>query len=566
MRRSQRVSLVLGAVAALVLSGTPLAAADPSDDGDSHGHATHAGPPELPAAAPSMSGMPLVGNSDKDGTTNSDLAFHGNYAFSGNYDGFRIIDISSPEQPTVLSDYYCRGAQGDVSVTKLGKRLMLFLSVDRAQTKASCDGTREGSSADTPLVEEGGRRYTDFGFEGIRVFDVTNPRRPQYVTAVPTACGSHTHTLVPDQRGRRALLYVSSYPLGSGVTAPADAAEAGGLNCVSPHQKISIVEVTARAPQRAHVLREEPLSSDSRTYAGAVEGNPQMGPFIACHDITVFMATMTALGACAGDAQIWDISDPENPSASDGERHTHIRQPASGGTRGSARNEQARADQWEFVHNAIATYDGRFMAFADETGGGGTAECDGSAEERGGQSENGFYYFYRMVRPGDPAPPLLSRYMIPRPQGTEICVMHNGNVVPTDEGYYLVTAAYQGGDSVVDFTDPRNPREVAHADRSDEIGQSDSWSTYFYNDLAYTNGGLNRRNATGSTGGNRGLDIAEVLMRDGTRLEGRHLPHLNPQTIESRRGEVRRAQVGRAGRAAAEDDHDHDDHEVVVRP
>jgi hypothetical protein len=53
--------------------------------------------------------MPLVGNSDKDGVTNSDLAFYGNYAFSGNYDGFRIIDISSPEQPTVLSDYYCRG-------------------------------------------------------------------------------------------------------------------------------------------------------------------------------------------------------------------------------------------------------------------------------------------------------------------------------------------------------------------------------------------------------------------------------------------------------------------------
>ena len=550
MRRLQRASLVVGAVAALVLSGTPLASADPSDDGDGHGH-SHSGAPELPAAAPSVSGMRLLGNSDKDGTTNSDLAFYGNYAFSGNYDGFRILDISSPEQPTVLSDYVCRGAQGDVSVAKLGKRLMLFLSVDRAQTKAACDGTREGSSADTPLVQEGtpARGYADFGFEGIRVFDVTNPRRPQYVTAVPTACGSHTHTLVPDQRGRRVLLYVSSYPLGSGVTAESDAAQAGGLRCVSPHQKISIVEVTARAPQRAHLLREEPLSSDSRTYADAVAGNPQAGAFIACHDITVFMATRTALGACAGDAQIWDISDPENPSASDGERHTHIRRPAAGGVR-PALAEQAGADQWEFVHNAIATYDGRFMAFADETGGGGTAECDGSAEERGGQSENGFYYFYRMVRPGDPAPPLLSRYMIPRPQGAEICVMHNGNVVPTDEGYYLVTAAYQGGDSVVDFTDPRNPREVAHADRADDVGQADSWSTYFYNDLAYTNGGLNRRGATG----NRGFDVSEIFLRDGSRLEGRHLPHLNPQTIESRRGEVRRAQVGRAGRAGAEDD------------
>jgi hypothetical protein len=95
-----------------------------------------------------------------------------------------------------------------------------------------------------------------------------------------------------------------------------------------------------------------------------------------------------------------------------------------------------------------------------------------------------------------------------------------------------VTAAYQGGDSVVDFTDPRNPREVAHADRSDAVGEADSWSTYFYNDYAYTNGGLNRRGATG----NRGLDVSEIFLRDGTQLEADHLPYLNPQTIEPLRG------------------------------
>src|ERR1041384_6822302 len=32
--------------------------------------------------------MNLVGNSDKDGTINSDLAFWGNLAYSGNYGGF----------------------------------------------------------------------------------------------------------------------------------------------------------------------------------------------------------------------------------------------------------------------------------------------------------------------------------------------------------------------------------------------------------------------------------------------------------------------------------------------
>ena len=75
MRRLQRVTLVLGAAAALILSGTPLASADPSGEGEALGSLTHAGAPELPAAAPSVEGMPLVGNADKDGTTNSDMAF-----------------------------------------------------------------------------------------------------------------------------------------------------------------------------------------------------------------------------------------------------------------------------------------------------------------------------------------------------------------------------------------------------------------------------------------------------------------------------------------------------------
>ena len=47
---------------------------------------------------PAPSGLSLVGNADKDGTTNSDLAFWGNYAYAGNYGGFRILDVSS-DQP-----------------------------------------------------------------------------------------------------------------------------------------------------------------------------------------------------------------------------------------------------------------------------------------------------------------------------------------------------------------------------------------------------------------------------------------------------------------------------------
>lgn len=520
MARPARLLLSLFLVAGLLV-WTPTASADPSDNPDeehSHGE-SHSGPPELPPSAPGESGLPLVGNSDKDGTTNSDLAFWKDLAFSGNYNGFRILDISDPSTPTVLVDYFCRGPQNDVSVYKLRNRLLLFQSIDRAQTKASCDGTMAGSSQDTPISATSPGQ-AEFGFEGIRVFDVTDPTAPVFLTGVPTACGSHTHTLVPDKNDQRVLLYVSSYPLGSGIT-PADTATDAGPFCRSPHKKISIVEVTAANPAGARVLREEPLSSDTAPYPGA--GGPLAPPFQACHDITVLMKQNIALGACAGDAQIWDISDPANPTASDGEVHTHIPYPAAGG----ASSPQAAADEWEFVHNAIATYDGKLMAFADETGGGGTAECDGSAEEEGGQSENGFYYFYPLVRPGQPAPALLSRYMIPRPQGGEICVMHNGNVIPTNQGYYLVTAAYMGGDSVVNFTDPTNPVEVAFADRSDEIGDADSWSTYWYNDFVYANTGLGRRGETR----NRGFDVARLQL-DGQRVTARKFHHMNPQTID----------------------------------
>ena len=107
------------------------------------------------------------------------------------------------------------------------------------------------------------------------------------------------------------------------------------------------------------------------------------------------------------------------------------------------------------------SWDGETFAIMDETGGGGTAECDGSA------SQDGFYYFYDVVKPGDPAPPLKSRYTIPRAQTPEICVSHNANVIPIKGRKLMAAAYYQGGNTVVDFTDPSNIREVAYSDLED---------------------------------------------------------------------------------------------------
>ena len=511
--RLSRLMAIAGTVALVLAGSGGMASADPSDD---HNHENHSGPPELPPFdGPASEDMTLVGNSDKDGTTNSDLAFWGDLAFAGNYNGFRILDISNPSNPTVLSDYYCRGPQNDVSVYRAGSRLLLFQSIDRAQTKESCDGTVAGSSADTPIVAdpEGGNR-AEFGFEGIRIYDVTNPRDPKFLDGVPTACGSHTHTLVPEVAKQRLHLYVSSYPLGSGVT-PSTSDAPADLRCESPHQKISVVTVPFSNPLNSTV-KAKALSDDTAPYPGAVPGNPTAGPFKACHDINVFMPKKIAVASCAGDAQIWDISDPANPTSGNGEAHTHIYSPSA-------------TDQFEFIHSGVITWDGEYFAIMDETGGGGSNECDGAAEEKGGESENGFYYFYKLVKPGQAAPSLLSRYMIPRPQGTQVCVSHNANVIPVKGRYIMAAAYYMGGNSIVDFTDPTNPTEVAYSDLNDEVGVADSWSTYWYNDSVYVNGGLGRLGATG----NRGVDVFTVTDEDGSRLKARTYHHLNPQTQET---------------------------------
>jgi hypothetical protein len=444
------------------------------------------------AAAPAGSrGMALLDTEDKDGTTNSDLAFWGNLVYAGNYDGFRIIETTGDSLRTVV-DFKCRGPQNDVSVHEMGGKRFLFQSIDSGQTREDC------SSADAPIVN-GGR----VGFEGVRVFDVTNPGSPVFVDMIQTACGSHTHTLVPTADG--AVIYVSSYPLGSGVTPEgADTTPYGPdyRECKAPHKKISIIEASAPGGKFAFSLKEKALSSDTAFNRG----------FQACHDIQIFMPKNLAVASCAGDGQLWDISDPANPTMSDGEPHTHIYSPSAG-------------DQFEFIHSGVVSWDGKTFAIMDETGGGVTAECNGAA------TQHGFYYFYDVVKPGAPAPALKGRFTIPRAQTPQICVSHNATVLPIRGRKLMSAAYYQGGNTLIDFTDPSNIREVAYADLEDTTtGMADSWSTYWYNGRIYVNGGLGRQGASA----NRGVEVFRLTgsLADATR-GAKRWAYSNPQTQEA---------------------------------
>jgi LVIVD repeat len=525
MRRIARFGLFACLFATLALAAG--AAADP---GEEHADDIPTPVPSLPKAPPGIDRMELLDVEDKDGTINSDIAFYGDRAYVGNFDGFRIIDIRKPHKMQVLSDTTCRANQGDLSVFKASDgRLIMLQSIDRPVTAPDCTGVDTATVTEDELGIQ--RTRARFGYEGLRVFDVTDPTKPEFLTFYRTECGSHTHTVVPDNG--EVHIYVPSYPLGTHITPQIDRAEseALGLTCDAPHSKISIVSIPLSDPE-AGTVGTEALSSDTEffdpdgPFHPAHDDHPATGTqpaFQACHDHQVFEPRELVAAACAGDAQIWDISDPGDPTASNGETHTHIQREVAVDNPATPENE--RWESFDFIHNATISWDGQVVAFTDEAGGGVEARCDGPNTKRG------FTFFYPLVEPGTPVngfTDLMGRYMVPRAQGTEICVSHNGNVLPTKSGRLQVQAFYQAGNSFLDFTDPSAPEEIGFSDIEDGVGASDSWSSYWYNDVLYVNGGLNRR-ATG----NRGFEAYAVFDANGERIVTRDWAYLNPQTQES---------------------------------
>ncbi len=198
---------------------------------------------------------------------------------------------------------------------------------------------------------------------GTTIFDVSNPREPEFLTAVPTDCGSHTHTIVPDLGNDCLLIYVSSYALGAAAIGP---------NCAAPtaaspvsHDKISIVEVPLGEPREAAVINEPSGMFQDGQVCTPTAGNPlvpgdsdficnptddETRPFASrgCHDIQVLADARLAACSALAEGQLWDISDPEEPRLIKRVDNPNV----------------------EFWHNASFTYDGRVVAFSDEAGGG----------------------------------------------------------------------------------------------------------------------------------------------------------------------------------------------------
>jgi len=470
------------------------------------------------------------------GGVNSDLAFTGNYVIQGNYRGFQIWDISDPRQPVLVKGYVCPASQSDVSVYKN----LLFVSGEGLEGRLDCgtQGVREAVSKDR--------------LRGIRIFDISDIRNPKYVANVQTCRGSHTHSVLVDPKDpEHVYIYVS----GSAPVRPA--AELPGCSSAPPEEdpntalfRIEVIRVPLAHPESAAIVSspriftgltapprhglgpedraeiEEarargafvveiegqplvlpnqvaamlldslvkarggtgaPTAADSARLREELpqmvarmmgrrprpEGGPRPGP-TQCHDITLYPAIGLAGGACEGYGLLLDISDPVNPK----------------------RIAAVADSNFAYWHSATFNNDGTKVIFTDEWGGGGSPKCrPNDPKEWGGDAiftiEGGQLRFQ-------------SYYKLPAPQSRlENCVAHNGSLIPIPGRDVMVQAWYQGGISVFDFTDPKNPKEIAFFDRgpvdSTRMIMGGSWSVYWYNGYII------------SSEIARGLDILELV-------------------------------------------------------
>ena len=454
------------------------------------------------------------------GQTNSDLAFLGNYVIQGNYHGYQFWDISNPAAPVLKEGFVCPASQSDVSVY----RNLLFVSGEGTSGRLDC-GTQ--GVPDTVSKDR---------LRGLRIFDISDLSHPKNVGNVQTCRGSHTHTLLVDPKDPdNVYVYISG---SAGVRSPNELA---GCSRATPDQdpnsalfRIEVIKVPLAHPEQAAIVSsprifndltaparhgdapedvaeqkkalaeakakgqftgvifgsERPLpprmttplldsivkarggtgpatSADSAALRAALPGiiarligpqNPnaaRLGP-TQCHDITVYPAIGRAGGACEGYGFLLDISDPAHP----------------------VRLAAVADSNFSYWHSATFNNDGTKILFSDEWGGGGQPKCRATDRREWGADALFNIVANQMQFQG--------YYKLPAPQTSfENCVAHNGSLIPIPGRDIMVQAWYQGGISVFDWTNPRNPQEIAYFDRgpmdSTRMVGAGSWSAYWYN-------------------------------------------------------------------------------------
>ncbi len=470
------------------------------------------------------------------GKTNSDLAFTGDYAIQGNYDGIQVWDLSDPADPTSVITYVCPASQSDVSV--YGN--LLFVSGEGLSGRLDCSG--EGVA----------EAVSHHRLRGIRIFDITDIRNPEYVANVQTCRGSHTHTVVEDPNDdQNVYIYVS----GSAPVRPAE--ELPGCSALLPSEdpnsalfRIEVIQVPLADPAQAaivssprifeglvapetHGLAPDDLAAIEEARASGAfviefGGQAQLLPdrFVdVMLDSIVEARGGTGAPTSADSTALRDYLPTwilQVTGGGDGREqlgptqcHDITVYPAIGLAGGACEGYGLLLDisdvadpkrlaavsdvNFSYWHSATFSNDGSSIVFTDEWGGGGGPKCRASDPPEWGANaiftvEGGELVFQRY-------------YKIPAAQTSlENCVAHNGSLIPIPGRDIMVQAWYQGGVSIFDFTDPTNPVEIAFHDRGpvdpERMRSGGSWSVYWYNGFIV------------SSEIARGLDVFELVPSD----------------------------------------------------
>jgi len=449
------------------------------------------------------------------GVTNSDLAFTGKYAIQGNYNGILVWDISNPRQPSLVVAYTCPASQNDVSVY----RNLLFVSGEDFGSRLDCgtEGVSEAVSAER--------------FRGIRIFDISDIRNPQYITSVQTCRGSHTHTLLEDPNdNENVYIYVS----GSAPVRPAE--ELPGCVAAPPSEdpnsalfRIEVIRVPVAHPEQAAIVSSPRIFQDllapethgaSPADLAEIEKAKARGAFVFQiqdqyqvlpdrYAAMLLDSVVTARGGSgaptsADSAALRDRiqaviqqmvgRQPSGPRPGPSQCHDITVYPAIGLAGGACGGYGLLLDisdpvnptrigavsdtNFSYWHSATINNDGTKILFSDEWGGGGGPKCRASDPMEWG-ADAIFTLENRQMR-------FKSYYKMPAAQTPEEnCVAHNGSLIPIPGRDVMVQAWYQGGISVFDWTDAANPVEIAFHDRGPvnaaEMESGGSWSVYWYN-------------------------------------------------------------------------------------
>jgi uncharacterized protein (DUF305 family) len=402
--------------------------------------------------------------------SNTDMAFAGDVLVAGSYHGFNVYRLQDDGVPALMSSIVCPGGQGDVSI--VGDLLIMSVEETRGRVDCGLDGVSEDPSPER--------------FRGIRIFDIGDLTRPMQVGAVQTCRGSHTHSVVagPGDDGK-IIVY------NSGTSSVRKEEELAGCIDESPGDdrtalfRIDVIEIPVDDPSRARIVDSPAVFADPETgilaglWRGGDHGDDtqETNRTDQCHDITVFPERKIAAGACSGNGILFDISDPLKPQ----------------------RIDEVVDQGFAYWHSATFNNDGTKVIYTDEWGGGMRPRCraydpldwgadaiydivDGQLEARG---------YYKM-----PAPQV----------DQENCVAHNGSIIPVPGRDIFVQAWYQGGISVIDFTDSARPVEIAFFDRgpldAEDLILGGFWSAYWYRGRIY------------GTEIVRGLDVLELVPSD----------------------------------------------------